>query len=268
MNLEEKRLVVTSLENLPSIQAIKSIKRGVNLKIEFEHKIKSKREEIGEGWKSQLPEFSIGIHTIKDEINILKLITDQEIEQHQLFFEKCAQEYGILGSQLIHRFVREFEVKSHEGFPLRTLNPYRKTQYEQGGNMGEWKYFFHGFHCAFTHKKTKQYIEVPLTYGDEYGELDPYFFSKFIKSTPKFQPLPIGIYDDFSDGLRILEVMEKIGKFEKIESNLKGRKGFIVKDRVKQKVITFENGMAEVFPDLGNQKKKLSFWQRIKNKLK
>ena len=116
--------------------------------------------------------------------------------------------------------------------------------------MGEWKYFFHGFHCAFTNNETKQYIEVPLTYGEEYGELDPYFFSKFIKSTLKFHPLPIKIYNDFSDGLRILTVMEKIGKFEKVKSNLKGKEGFILKNRVKKKINVYENGLDEIIKDL------------------
>jgi len=268
LTLEEKIITVNKIEDLPSLQDLKSIPRGLKLKIYFEGEIKSKRERIGENWKIKLPKFSIGIHTNGKQINLLKLITDEEIKRNHLFFEECAIEYGKLGEKLIKQFVKEFEVEDHEGFPLKTLNPYGNTHYDQIGEMGKWKYYFHGFHCAFTHKETKQHIEVPLTYGEEYGELDPYFFSDFMKSTPKFQPLPIEIFDDYSDGKRILEVMIKLGKFEKINSNLKFRKGVVLKNREKKEVKVFEKGMGEVLNDVNFEVKKLSFWDRLKTKLK
>ena len=268
MNLKEKIITVNKVEEIPSINEIESIPRGLNLKIIFEGNAKLKRESIGEKWKTELPKYSVGIHTNGIEINILKLITDKEIEENQIFFEECAIEYGRLGKKLINQFIEEFKVQFHEGFPLKALNPYGKTDYEQIGEMGKWKYYFHGFHCAFTNKETEQHIEVPLTYGEEYGELDPYFFSDFIKSTPKFQPLPIQIYDDYWDGRRILEVMTNLGKFEKINSNLKGRKGIIVSNRVKKEVKIFDEGMGEVFKDVNFKAKKLNFWERLKLKIK
>lgn len=206
------------------------------MKILFGEKIKEKREEIGQKWKAELPDFLIGIHRIKDEINLRKLISDQEIEEHQLFFEACAKEYGRLAEKLIQQLIYELGVQPHDGFPLKTLNAYKHTPYDQRGKMGEWGYFFHGYHCAFTHLKTKQHIEVPLVFGEEYGELDPYFFSIFIKSTPEFHPLPIRIYEDYADGKRILNVMLKLGKFEEINSNLEGKRGIVVKDRNKKEV--------------------------------
>ena len=240
MNLEKRIIRINKIEQLPNLQEIESIPRGLNLKIIFEGLIKSKRVEIGMNWKIKLPKYSIGIHSNGEEINILKLITDKEIYQYQSFFEECAKEYGILGEKLINQFIRDFKVDSHEGFPLKTLNSYRNTNYEQVGEMDEWRYYFHGFHCGFTHKKTGQNIEVPLTFGEEYGELDPYFFTRFIKSTPKFQPLPIQIYNEYADGRRILEVMLKLGKFEEVNSNIKSEKGIVVKNRVKKPVKIFD----------------------------
>ena len=246
VTLEEKIIRAESLESLPSIQEIKSISRGLKMKVLFGDKIKSKREEIGQEWKIQLPKFLIGIHTIEDEINVIKLITDEEIEQNQIFFEDCAREYRELGEILINQFIEKFDVELHKEFPLKTLNPYGKTNYKKMGEMDEWKYYFHGFHCAFTNKKTEQHIEVPLTFGEEYGELDPYFFSKFIMTTTKFKPLPIEIYDNYWDGERIIEVMLELDKFEEINSNLKGRKGILVKNRTKKDVKVFNDGIGEV----------------------
>lgn len=40
---------------------------------------------------------------------------------------------------------------------------------------------------------------------------------EFIKTTPRYQPLPVRIYEDYSDGWRILDKMVAIGKFERIQ---------------------------------------------------
>ena len=268
MNLKEKLYKCNSEEELPTLEEIKSISRGIQLKIIFENEIKEKREEIGEKWKEQLPNFSIGIHTIEEEIYIQKLITDEEIELNKEFFEICAKEYGKVGLRLITQFVENFQIEYQSDFPLKTLNAYEKGSYKQSGTMGEWKYFFHGFHCAFHHKKTAQSIEVPLTFGEEYGALDPFFFIEFIQSSPELKPLPIKIYDEYGDGKRILEVMTRLGKFEEINSNLKKNSAIIVKDREKKEVKIFENGMEEVLKHGSFKNGKSIIWENIKRKLK
>ena len=50
-----------------------------------------------------------------------------------------------------------------------------------------------------------QLIEVPLVFSLEFGDLDPYFFTKYIKSTSDYKPLPVEIYEDYADGVRINE---------------------------------------------------------------
>lgn len=246
MKLKEQIIHITKVEDIPTIEEIESTSRGLKLKYLFENDLETKRDVIGNEWKDKLTKFSIGLHINGKEINVLKLITDEEIEEHQLFFESCAIEYGLLAEKLIKQFVEEYNIEYYQDFPLKTLNP-QGVHCSQGGEILDWKYFFHGFHCMFIHNETKQQIEVPLTYGEEYGELDPYFYSIFIRTTPEFQPLPVQIYDNFHDGLRILDTMLKLGKFEKINSNLKGRNGIIVKKRIKKEVKVFENGTAEAY---------------------
>lgn len=62
-----------------------------------------------------------------------------------------------------------------ENNPLVTFAPF-KCNRKRKGKMGKWQYCFHGFHCTFENKKTEQNIEVPLAYGFDFGDLDPYFF--------------------------------------------------------------------------------------------
>ncbi|WP_428741136.1 DUF6896 domain-containing protein [Tenacibaculum sp.] len=236
MDLISKIQVCNSLDDIPNFKSIKSLDRGIEWKIVFTNKIKLKREKIGKQWKFEHPEFRIAVHTIEPEINIVKLITDKEIEEHQGFFEKCAKDYRNLANELINEFAEKHNVKIDPNYPMNTLGHTEKFGYKSVGEMNGWKYAFHGIHCGLTNNKTGQRIEIPLTYGLEFGQLDPYFFTGFIKSTKEYQPLPVPIYCDYADGLRILEKMIKIGKFEYVNSNWPNQKGIVVTDRDKVKV--------------------------------
>lgn len=256
---EEKTITINTAKDIPTLEEIQSISRGLKLNLIFEGDMQPKRSEVGEQWQQELPEFSIEIQLNGKEISIHKLITVEEIEQHQAFFEDCAKEYGILGEQLITQFIEQYDVVSHGGYPLITLNPYGKSNYRPSGEMGDWKFHFHRFHCAFTHKETEQHIEVPLVFGEEYGVLDPYFFAMFIKTTPRFQPSPVPIFDYHQDGNRIFKVMVKLGKFEEINSNIQGKTGIIVSDRVKKEVIPYPSGMQEILTGEKFHLKKIGF---------
>jgi len=244
MSLQNNIINCNYITQLPKIENIKSIDRGIELIIIFGHNIKKRIEEIGNNWKNELPDFFlITILPDRDIIRINKLITNSEIEQNQLFLENCAKEYGRLGEELMNRFIEEFEIKPHGGIPLRTINLYGKNSSHGGrGLMGEWYYKFHGMELRFTHQITKQEIEILLTSGEEYGTLDSCFFLQFIKSTPEFRPLPIKILDDYWDGHRILNVMTELGKFEKINTNFSNELcRTIVKDRVKKEIKVFND---------------------------
>ncbi|MDF1698100.1 MAG: hypothetical protein P1U56_19790 [Saprospiraceae bacterium] len=233
MQLKDTVRICTTRNDLPDYWTIKVMPRGVRWKIVFSDSLMEDRIQIGEKWKREHPKFLVSIHTVNPEINIVKLITDIEIEKNQDFFERCAIEYRNLATQLIHQFIKTYEVELDEDYPINTLNPSENSKYKQFGKMGIWRYFFHGIHCCFVHSKTHQTIEVPLIFGLEFGELDPYFFSKYIRSTPEYDPLPVDIYDDYWDGIRIVEKMLDLGKFEEIQSNWPDHKGVVVANRKK-----------------------------------
>jgi len=236
LELTKKIQVCNGLDDIPDFKTIKSLERGIEWKIVFGNKIKSKREKIGGQWKFEHPEFQIAVHTIEPEINIVKLITDKEIEEHQEFFEKCAKDYRNLATKLINEFAEKHNVKIDPEYPMNTLCHTERFGYKPVGQMNGWRYAFHGIHCGLTNNKTGQRIEVPLTYGLEFGQLDPYFLTGFIKSTKEYLPLPVGIYCDYADGNRILEKMVEIGKFEYVNSNWPNEKGIVVTDREKVEV--------------------------------
>lgn len=231
-------ITIQSIRELPSIDYISNIPRHKKLRLIFKDSVQHLREDFGADLKKKFPDFQIAIHTIEHEINICKLITDEEIIANQVFFTRCAKDYRELSTHLINLFITKKKVKLNTDFPFLTFNRIKGEKMGRG-RVEKWKYFFHGYHCYFHNLETKQEIEVPFMFGMEFGDLDPYFFSLYIKSTSQYQPLPVEIYEDFADGCRILEVMLKLDLLEKINSNIKNHSGMVIKDREKIHIKVF-----------------------------
>ncbi|WP_433632106.1 DUF6896 domain-containing protein [Chryseobacterium cucumeris] len=234
--MERTTHVITakSIQELPCIDYLRNIPRQKIIRIVFDHPINHIREDYGEQLTKNLPHFQIDIHSIEPKIEVKKLITKEEIIANQLFFVQCAKDYRKLGEKLVCLFFEKKKVKLNKDFPFLAFNYFKgRSRRTQSGKVGTWRYFLHGFHCHFQNVTTKQQIEVPFMFGMEFGDLDPYFFSRYIKSTPDYHPLPVNIYEDFADGERILDVMLQLGLLEQINSNLENHSGLVIKDRNK-----------------------------------
>lgn len=249
MTRTTETLRISAIGDIPSIDKIRKTPREKKLRLVFEGAMKEQREAVGQALKKDLNGFLVGVHMIEPEINISKLITEQEIERHQDFFEACARDYRNLATELIFALARQLNVRIEENYPLLTFNVFKAGR-KHKGVMGEWRYFFHGYHCSFENPKTGQCIEVPLVFGLEFGDLDPYFFTRFIRSTKAYWPLPVEIYDDYHDGEQINQKMLALGKFERIAAAMPDHFGIAVANREKVNVESFQTG-DEVKPRRG-----------------
>lgn len=194
--------------------------RSKILQLAFTPAVNDHRKHFGHHLREQLHGFLVNIHASEPVIQLIKLITDEEIEANQGFFECCARDYKALATKLIYLVAEKLDITID---PEHLLSTFNKCKFDERkrGEIGEWFYYLHGFHCGFRNIKTGQLVEASLVFGLEFGELDPYFFSKYIKSTPEYRPLQVSIYEDYEDGVRINEKMLALGKFEKISNNLK-----------------------------------------------
>lgn len=256
-------ITINSIGQIPTLETIRSIPRERTIKMVFEKEVQSQREAIGQNLKTELVGFQVGIHTIEPEINIAKLITDKEIEDNQDFFEQCAKDYRQLGEELLYKLVDKLDLDLNREFPMQTFNELKRDG-RSNGKVEGWNYYVHGFHCGFVNIKTKQEIEVPLVFGQEFGDLDPYFFSKYIKSTQKYKPLPVEIFEDYADGVKINEKMLSLGKFERISSNVGNHYGIVVADRQKVEIKSYLD-LDKMYQEQNKQteKPKFNFWKFI-----
>lgn len=263
MNRTIDIIKINSVGEIPRLDTIRTIPRERIIKLVFEKEVQSQIETIGQNLKTELIGFQIGIHTIEPAINIAKLITDKEIEDNQDFFEQCAKDYRQLGEELLFKLIDKLDLKLNKDFPIQTFNKLKRDG-RSNGKVEGWNYYVHGFHCGFVNIKTKQEIEVPLVYGQEFGELDPYFFSRFIKSTPKYKPMPVDIFEDYADGARINEIMLSLGKFERISSNVGNHYGIVVADRQKVEIKSYLD-VEKMYQEQNKQteKAKFNFWKFI-----
>lgn len=229
---------VKSPEQIFEIEAFRATLRTTKLKLVFEEPLQGERASVGSFLRQHLTGFEVGIHMNEPEITIRKIITEEEVVNNQLFFEQCAKDYRALAIHLMAELSKKLGIEFDKDFPGRTLNPLKRDRGQ--GRLGDWRYYLHGFDCGFEHEKTKQCIEASLIHGEEYGALDPYFFTNYIKSSQQYYPLPVEIYEDYADGAKIIEVMLRLGKLELINSNIPDRFTAVVTDRDRIAVKIFD----------------------------
>lgn len=72
-----------------------------------------------------------------------------------------------------------------------------------------WYFDVHGEHCMFKNLTTEQTLEVSLGNRESVGNIDPYFFYEFLKTTKDFYHLTRYFEKPFQDVLFFLEELEK-----------------------------------------------------------
>lgn len=77
-------ITIQTIRELPSIDYISNLPRHKKLRLIFKNSVQHLREDFGADLKKKFPDFQIAIHTIEHEINICKLIMDEEIIANQI----------------------------------------------------------------------------------------------------------------------------------------------------------------------------------------
>lgn len=81
------------------------------------------------------------------------------------------------------------------------------AQREVGTLPPDWTGFEHGRDVRFQNEMTGQIVEAPLSGAPTTGEVDPYFFTVFVKTTGEFPDVVNLLIHDFHDARHMLDIV-------------------------------------------------------------
>ncbi|HEY7309024.1 MAG TPA: hypothetical protein VH643_06600 [Gemmataceae bacterium] len=183
-----------------------------------------------EYFASALPEFAVfesgGSHDT-EQITVSKVISTKDVLANEAEFVAALRLFRQTASTLATRLAQHLGVPADHLLELGMGRARAGWADQLRGLLGrrlrghrldqEWHYWFHGGACRFESRATGQIVEVRLTFGKEFGVLDPYFFAQFVKSTAALAPLSRLLRDDFHDASRVLSVLDQLGHLRRVE---------------------------------------------------
>lgn len=147
------------------------------------------------------------------------LLYEVELVQAARHFRHTAREWcvrlaGVLRVPLVHFWTTLFQ----------------RRVAEEGRLDRNWDFSFHGLECCFSNQGTGEVVEVSLGYPDEFGVLDPYFFTQFLQHTDECKTVRLLFQDTFHDCARALDILESRGRLRRIARCLGPGSGLVASD--------------------------------------
>ncbi len=202
------RLDCPTLDEIPSMDRLRELAtQDQHVVLQFPQSLTlDQKRTIITKLRPELPNWSVfdsGGTQTTENITVKKVIDRNQIIAHADQIVDAARAFRSIAESLCRQLAAKKQIQPSE--LLEHQDHGRKLQ-------DGWKYCFHGLQCRFENKQTKQIVEVEISFGDEFGVLDPYFFGLFMSSTPQFKSLVNMFPDLYHDTSRALDVLEEIGR--------------------------------------------------------
>lgn len=210
---EPMRKYYISTHFLPSIKELTSfVKRDKHLVLSFPYWMsRERKEQLVNSLQSNMPEnysvFDAGCRKYWNHITVKEVISELEIDKLIPDIVNAAKEFRRQSEFLAKGIAKLNNV------PITSL--WEKSDEIDVFPIG-WKCSHHGQHYYCENIESGQVIEVPIWYGEEFGVLDPYFFSQFIDSTQSLN-MPTSIVDWYHDMSRVMDTMLKKGLMKQVK---------------------------------------------------
>jgi hypothetical protein len=177
---------------------------------------------------SQLPDYTVfdsgGAVTIK------KVIAEAVVLAQADAILAAAEQFRRTATDLMGQLSRKVGIplESFTGLEYRPLlsRDWFRSRWK-GRVDSDWRYGFHGHQCGFKNRSTGQVVEVEMGFRGEFGVLDPFFFSRFVSTTPGLEKVAALFRDSYHDPLRALVVLERRGRLMRITDRTTGRRGLV-----------------------------------------
>ncbi|MDI1484664.1 hypothetical protein [Polyangium sp. y55x31] len=180
-------------------------------------------EELVHRLARALPEHSVFLSGAS-QITVIPVITNADVLQIADELVAAAHEFRDLAIELCARLSPKL------GIAREALVDSPRTS---GRLDAEWDYHFHGLQCCFKSRRTGQVLDVELSFGDEFGVLDPWFFHRFLKTTDRHAAIAAKLVEEYHDTARALDVLEGTGRLRRVTHLTAGRAvhGVVAKSR-------------------------------------
>ncbi|GAS83457.1 DUF6896 domain-containing protein [Paenibacillus amylolyticus] len=118
--------------------------------------------------------------------------------------------YQRIARQLIEQLILETDQPDRMEILAGAYDMLTNADVIHGGEelTGDWFFDVHGEHCMFQNTETGQTLEVSLGSPEDVGNMDPYFFYNFIKTTPEIAYLTAYFENPFKDMLDFFERLQ------------------------------------------------------------
>jgi len=175
--------------------------------------------------EQRLPDHSVFVsypapHGGIDAITVYKVIDRAAVLGDLPLWLLAVREYVALADDLCVRLATAHGLK-----PAELLANRHRGRCAAVGRLGAWRYHFHGFQCQFLHRDGTV-VDVNVCHGDEFGTLDPYFFSRYVRSSPARRDAAALLSDDFHDACRVFTILTRLGRLKTISAPVAGHQGY------------------------------------------
>ena len=179
------RILCNRASEIPSAEEIQTkIGRDYHMVLQFPLKLRVDKRSIITNLAAAMPDYSVfdsGGDKSTDWVTIKPVIAKATVLAHSEQITHAVMDYINTCSKMLELFEKSL--------------------------LAEWTTDVHGEHVRLENKITRQEIEVPLGGAPEPREVDPYFFARFVKSTPGLESVAQLIGSDFHDAARMLNIL-------------------------------------------------------------
>ncbi len=183
---------------------------------------RERKEQLVDSLKGNIPEnysvFDAGCRKYWSLITVKQVISELEIDSLIPEIVNAAKEFRKQSEFLAK------EIAKLNNVPIANL--WEKSDEIDVFPIG-WECYHHGQHYCCENIESGQMIEVPIWYGEEFGVLDPYFFSQFIDSTQSLS-MPSSIIDWYHDMSRVMDIMIKKGLMKEVKGTTLEVPGIVI----------------------------------------
>jgi hypothetical protein len=209
------RVTCQNFATIPPVNEIKElVSENIHLVLQFPRSIEvHDLEPIIAELSAQLLDYSVFYSgTTKETVSLTvkKVIDEQIVLENAGLFLNAIRNYLEIADELTLGLARKLN------YPPEAIDADWMHKIESADNNAEleggWKYFFHGHKCRFLNSITGQTVDVSLNeYGNKDAVPDPYFLSRFIRTTEAEAGVSELVRDDFHDMRRVLDILESKG---------------------------------------------------------